>query len=66
MTEYEVVKKLQRKRFAEFIRCPICNTTINQMDIDQLNVGYAKSKINEVFFHNSCYRKKFIKVVKNG
>lgn len=64
MTEYEVVRKLQRKHFAEFIRCPICNTTINQMDIDQLNIGYVKSKINEVFFHNSCYRRKFIKEIK--
>lgn len=57
MTEYEVVKKLQRKHFAEFIRCPICGTTINAMDIDQLNIGYVKSKINEVFFHNSCYKR---------
>ena len=64
MTEYEVIKKLQRKDFAEFIKCPICNTTINQMDIDQLNIGYVKSKINEVFFHNSCYRRKFIREIK--
>ena len=61
-------EKTCMKRFLKkkYVKCPICNMNITPNDFDIENIGYIKSKLNEVFFHNSCYRKKFIKVVKNG
>lgn len=38
-------------------KCPFCNDYVRAYDINLNNVGYVKSKSNEVFFHNSCYRK---------
>lgn len=38
-------------------KCPFCNDYVRAYDIELCNVGYVKSKVNEVFFHNSCYRK---------
>lgn len=38
-------------------KCPFCNDYVRAYDIELNNVGYVKSKLNEVFFHNSCYRK---------
>ncbi len=61
-------EKTCKKRFfkKKYVKCPICNMYITYNDFDIENVGYIKSKLSEVFFHNSCYKRKFIKVVENG
>ena len=61
--EKTCIKRFFKKKY---VKCPFCNMNITQNDFDIENIGYVKSKHSEVFFHNSCYRKKIIKEVKNG
>lgn len=56
ITEKLAVKKLQKKLFRSYYKCPFCNKELYTIDETQNNVGYVKSKLSEVFFHNTCYR----------
>ena len=54
--EKQANRKLQRKFFRSYYKCPFCNRELYAIDETQNNVGYVKSKLSEVFFHNTCYK----------
>ena len=50
--EKQANRKLQKKLFRSYYKCPFCNREL----LANEDIGYVKSKLSEVFFHNTCYR----------
>lgn len=50
--EKQAIRKLKRKLFRSYYKCPFCNREL----LVNEDIGYVKSKLSEVFFHNTCYR----------
>ncbi len=44
--------------YKDYKRCPFCNQSIIARDYEDKNIGYIKTKLNEVYYHIECYEKK--------
>ena len=48
----------RRDQFRENKKCPFCNQSIIARDYEDRNIGYIKTKLNEVYYHIECYEKR--------
>lgn len=52
------IHKRKTSIYKDYKRCPFCNQPIIARDYEYKNIGYIKTKLNEVYYHIECYEKK--------